>query len=116
MTWGFMVFRAFIAGSIIVCALFPSIAAAGTQTGKVLRVDVRASDGLIYFFLDGTASNRPACATHAYWMIADENSETGKRQLAMLLAARTSGMTVSVYGAGTCTRWRDGEDVNNLSY
>jgi len=49
-------------------------------------------------------------------MIKDENSNTGKQQLAILLAARASGETITVDGSNTCTRWGDGEDVDLVSY
>lgn len=89
---------------------------AGQQTGQVTELITRANDGLIYFFMSGPASGRPGCATAPYWMIKDENSPAGKRQLAILLAARTSGRSVTVTGSNTCTRWPDGEDVNEISY
>lgn len=85
----------------------------GTATGKVDKVFVRDSDGLTYFTLkDATVENKPACATNAYWMIKDENSESGKKQYSMILAAQASGKKVQVVGYNTCTRWGDGEDVN----
>jgi hypothetical protein len=45
-------------------------------------------------------------------MIRDENSAVGKRQLAMLLLAYSTGQVVTVYGMNTCARWVDGEDVD----
>jgi hypothetical protein len=88
---------------------------AGTQTGKVTKLGVRDSDGLVYFILAGSPAGVPACATHGYWMIKNENSESGKRQLALLIAAQASGKSVVVMGANTCARWPDGEDVDMLS-
>jgi hypothetical protein len=48
----------------------------------------RASDGLVFVTLTAAPTGRPAWAagTH-YFMIAAENSEAGKKQFAMLLAA-----------------------------
>ncbi len=92
-----------------------NIVSASTQEGKITHLFVRASDGLTYFFLDSAIPNdKPACATHNYWMIKDENSEVGKKQYAMLLAAHSAGRTIKVSGMGTCTRWGDGEDVNSV--
>lgn len=86
---------------------------AGSQTGTVENLYVRASDGLVYFALKGTAkTGSPACALIGYWMIKDENSNAGKRQYALLLAAQLAGKTVVVSGMNTCTRWADGEDVD----
>jgi hypothetical protein len=86
---------------------------AGSQTGQVTQIVKRASDGLIYINMTGQASGRPQCAAaQFYWMIKDENSVTGKQQLAMLMMARATGQTVSVVGSNTCLRWGDGEDVD----
>lgn len=88
---------------------------AGNQSGTVNYVIVRASDGLVYFTLKGGALNsRPACATIGYWMIKDENSNAGKQQYSMILAAHAAGKTVNVTGMNSCNRWGDGEDVNTI--
>jgi hypothetical protein len=91
--------------------------AEGYQVGIVTEVITRASDGLVYFFMSGPITGtRPPCATIGYWMIKDENSAAGKRQLATLLIARTTGQPIKVSGAGVCTRWGDGEDVNIIAF
>lgn len=87
---------------------------AGSQVGKIKSLTIRASDGLVYFVLDGQLNERPACALGSYWMIRAEDSPAGKRQLATLLTARAMGQPVTVIGFNTCTRWADGEDVNEL--
>jgi hypothetical protein len=87
---------------------------AGTQTGKVRDVYIRDSDGLILVDLYGTASGHPACATQPYWLIPRETTESGKRMLAMLLAAQLSGRTVVIRGKDTCSRWGDGEDIESV--
>ena len=88
---------------------------AGTQIGTVDYIIVRASDGLVYFTIKGGSKNdNPACATNGYWMIKDENSNSGKLQYSMVLSAQASGKTISVTGMNTCTRWGDGEDVNYI--
>ncbi|NIA55772.1 hypothetical protein HAV22_19235 [Massilia sp. TW-1] len=92
-----------------------SIAAfAGSQSGQVKNVIIRASDGLVYVEVTGTAENKPGCATHSYWMIKDEKSLTGRQQLASLLLAQANGQTVSIIGNGSCTRWSDGEDIDYI--
>ena len=103
----------FIAGLSGACVMTSSYG--GSQTGVVTSLDIRASDGLAYFHLSGTASGRPTCAASSvYWMIKAENSLAGKQQLAMLLTALASGKTITVTGANTCSRWSDGEDVETL--
>lgn len=91
-----------------------SSAYAGEQFGKVSGLIVRSNDGLHYFWLEGTSHNKPACATNTYWMIADENSTAGKAQLSIILSAQAQQKPIKVVGTGTCSRWRDGEDVNYI--
>jgi hypothetical protein len=47
-------------------------------------------------------------------MIADENSEAGKKQFAMLLTAQARGSVVILKGMNTCNRWADGEDIDEI--
>jgi hypothetical protein len=95
-------------------ALSASVANAGTITGTVQSLLARASDGLTYVFINGVATGQPACATNAYFMIMNETSDVGHKQYAMLLAAQAAGSRITIFGAGTCTRWPDGEDINGI--
>lgn len=105
-----IIWKAAAAAIMAMCCLG---ARAGTQTGTVTSLEVRASDGLIAVYLSGTASGRPACAvTQPYWIVKDENSTSGKQQLAQLMLARATGQTVTINGMNTCVRWSDGEDIN----
>jgi hypothetical protein len=90
--------------------------AVGSQTGVVTTILNRNSDGLLYFYMSGSVTGRPACATISYWIIKDENSNSGKKLFALLLLARQSGQEITVKGAGTCTRWGDGEDVDAIVF
>lgn len=94
--------------------LISSLSQAGDQAGTIKYLRVRASDGLIYFALNGAKNSAPSCATSGEWMIRDESSNTGKQQYAMLLAAQLAGKTVAVTGLNTCVRWGDGEDANEI--
>lgn len=98
-------------GLIGVVVAIPSVA--GTQSGKIVKIYARATDGINLVYLSGPRTGRPACATQDYWIIKDENSTTGKKQFAMLLMAQAAGRTVMLDGAGSgaCTRWGDGEDI-----
>lgn len=97
------------------CVFIAPISHAGSQTGTIQYVRVRASDGLIYFALNGgPKSGSPACATAGYWIIRDENSNSGKQQYAMLLAAQLAGKSVAVHGMDSCIRWSDGEDAGEI--
>jgi hypothetical protein len=99
---------------MIASVAFASEAVAGTISGTVQLVLVRASDGLVYAVINGTPSGQPACATHSYWMIANESSDAGHKQYAMLLQAQATGAHVTIYGSGACTRWLDGEDIDSV--
>ena len=98
---------------LLVLAVSPAYA--GKQTGNVDMDIVRARDGLRFLTLSGgSKTDSPTCATAGYWMIIDENSNVGKQQYSMILTAHASGKTVTVSGANTCSRWRDGEDVDYI--
>lgn len=100
-----------VIGSLWLSAAF----AGGVITGTVQQVLVRASDGPVYAVINGSASGKPACATHSYWMIMDEKSDAGHKQYALLLEAQATGAQVTIYGNGTCNRWADGEDINGIA-
>lgn len=105
--------RAFgaIATFCVVSVGFAGSAHANSIEGKIATLNVRA-DGLHYVIVEGAPTGRAACAaSQSYYMIADEHSDAGKSQMAVLLSAYMSGKSVVVWGAGTCTRWGDGEDI-----
>lgn len=88
------------------------VATASEATGRVAYIVVRDSDGLIYVELDSSRTGKPACAANQnYFMIKDETSLSGRRTHATLLAAKLSGLRVTIWGTGACTRWGDGEDI-----
>ncbi|MFN4290098.1 MAG: hypothetical protein ACK4E7_04375 [Permianibacter sp.] len=97
---------------LVLLSVVASVADAGEQAGKVEKLVARDSDGLVYMTMSGIPSGKPACAKNSYWMIKNENSESGKRQFAVLTAAMMAGKTVRVSGGNTCLRWSDGEDIN----
>jgi|GEM_PF-1200821 len=100
---------------VILGSVWVSLAyAGGVVTGTVQQVLVRASDGLVYTVINGSASGQPSCATHTYWIIMNETSDAGHKQYALLLQAQASGARVTIYGNGTCTRWGDGEDIDSI--
>ena len=102
--------------ALMTTVAYAQTAIASQQSGQATSLIVRASDGVIYFFLSGNSAGRPSCASKAYWIIKDEKSNAGRQQLALLLAARATGATITVTGSSTCTRWGDGEDVLEIYY
>lgn len=86
---------------------------AGEATGTVTRLVTRDSDGLLYVHLSVAPTSRASCASNSdYWIIPNENSESGKKLYALLLSAQLSERVVRIVGKNTCTRWADGEDIN----
>ena len=99
---------------VLLASLVVHVCFAGQQTGVVASLVKRNSDGLLYFYISGSAPGKPACATQSYWIIKDENSNSGKQILALLMMARSTGQAITVQGSNTCTRWGDGEDVDSV--
>lgn len=96
-------------------SLLSSLAVAGgRQYGQITTIVVRASDGLVYVYMSGTLVDRPSCSKVNYWMIRDENSAAGKKQLALLMMAQASNRYVLLTGQGDCKRWSDGEDIEEV--
>ncbi len=95
-----------------IISFFSQQAFASDAIGKVDWIITR-NDGFTAVWLKNVTSigTKPACATIAYWIIKDENSEAGKKQYAMLLSAKMSDVFIRIYGNDTCTRWGDGEDI-----
>jgi hypothetical protein len=48
-------------------------------------------------------------------MIRDENSASGKSQIAILMSAFMAKVNINIQGNMTCNRWRDGEDIENVT-
>lgn len=92
----------------------PAAHASMITQGKVLRIVMRASDGLTYVIVDGTRTTTPTCATQSFFVVKELTSESGKAQLAMLMTSYSSGRLVAVYGSGTCTRYYNAEDLDEF--
>lgn len=93
---------------------------AGEQTGTV-RMDHGTygsgvnSAGQTFFFLDGGAkAGTPAFNTYLSRWVINNNWPAAKFQVAVLLAAVTSGKTVTVRGSGDCANWVDSETAIDI--
>lgn len=98
----------------LLVSLFFNCASASQQTGQITTIVKRASDGLTYLWMNGSRTSKPGCAAGSYWIVANENSDAGKQQIAMLTAAKLSGQTITILGGNGCSRWGDGEDINEV--
>lgn len=106
-----------LACTALICATVATTgltAGISSQTGRIQALVSRSyanGTGLVYVVLEGQRVGAPPCATGNYWMIPDEKSEAGKRDAAILTAARLSDMPVTIIGRQSCTKWVDGEDI-----
>ncbi|HEY0680974.1 MAG TPA: hypothetical protein VGD45_01445 [Steroidobacter sp.] len=98
---------------LLLMALSGSAQADRYWQGTVNYLIQRASDGLIWVQLNGSASGT-GCGTANYWIIRDETSEAGKRQFAMLMLAYASGQQVVLTSMNSCNRWPGAEDINEV--
>lgn len=102
--------------SLIILVLLGNTVWASTFDGKVTAIHVRDVDGMVWIYVEGTRKGTvPACATKGYFIVKNENSAAGKRQLATLMMAQAMNKRVLIEGYSTCTRWGDGEDINTVS-
>lgn len=93
---------------------------AGEQTGTV-RIDhgqfgsSATSAGLMFFVLQGgTKTGKPSCNTYIDRWVINNAWPAAKIQTAVLLAAITSGKTVTVRGSNDCTQWLDSETAIDI--
>ena len=84
------------------CALLSGPAVASGQTSKVSSVGGDNSGGSYAFYLTGTRSGKPSCATDDNWSIPNPSSDNAKALLSMVLTAFAAGKTVQVQGTGAC--------------
>ncbi|WP_022685469.1 hypothetical protein [Sphingomonas phyllosphaerae] len=107
---------AVLVAAAALCLSSSPAAWASAVTGRVTKVQTRASDGLQLVEVDGARSAAPSCATHLYFIIRDERSDAGKAQYAMLMAAWLADKVVTIHGQDVCSRWGDGEDILAVTY
>lgn len=95
-------------------------ARAGEQTGTV-RMDHgqhasgASSAGLVFFVLQGgTKTATPSCNNYIDRWVINNSWPAAKIQVAVLLAAITSGKTVTVRGSGDCSQYSDSETAIDI--
>ncbi len=110
--------RTFVLAALLILPILP--ATAGEQTGTV-RMDHGQwgsganSPGYTFFVLDGAAkSNTPACNTYISRWVINNAWPAARLQMAILLAAISSGKTVTVRGSGDCAQYSDSETAVDI--
>lgn len=77
---------------------------AGTSTGPVTFIQIHATNYVI--FTAGPRQSNPSCHTASSlpnsWIFS-LSTEAGRGMLSFLLAAKSMGKSINVYGTNTCT-------------
>lgn len=104
---------------VVIAAIFIAAQAIANGGGSFRVTGVRIdSNGLGMVIFDQPLSgSRPACIVSAYAnaLAFDSNTAAGKGIMALALAAKATGDTVGVYGAGACSIY-GGSYVEDWSY
>jgi hypothetical protein len=95
-------YRMHILFSVACCFAGSTIAKASTMAGTVSEVLVDNSGGPYAFYLNGSRTTPPACATDTAWVITTPGGDNAKAMFAAILTASVIGRTVNVAGTGTC--------------
>ena len=109
-----MIRTALLAGALSALLAAAPAQAQSSQDGTVLQLRVRATDGLVYVYVNGPRTAAPGCATDTFFSVANETSVAGRQQLAMLTMAQAAGKRVTIYGTGACARWPSAEDIADV--
>jgi hypothetical protein len=96
------------------------VASSASQTSAaapVTEIDIQINaGGQVIFYLSGTRSGMPACATTGNRWTFNGASAAGQAALSSIMTAYASGKQVMVYGTGVCDVWADTETVNYIQF
>jgi hypothetical protein len=83
---------------------------AGEQQGRITGIWLHANSSHADILVSGGTTNRPACATEAFWKL-DTASREGEKLLAALLTSMSAGTPVVIYGTGNCALYPTRETI-----
>lgn len=86
------------------------VLASNNTAGQITYLQTRAN-GVVIFYMTGTRTTPPACATQARWAF-DGSTAGGQAMLATLLTAYARRDLVAVWGNDLCSAWPDTETVS----
>jgi len=89
---------------------------AGVGTGKVLDIDIRISDTMLFVKVENNSST-PTCSStwnHKFGTRFD-GIVTSNKLYAMLLSAQATGNTVRIAGSGSCLPGTGAEEIMELN-
>lgn len=100
--------------TFLIFLLLPSLAVAGTGSGKIVGyIPYSTATKEMFFIKVETLGNTPACNTTARFAMRDDNLRYKMTQAAAL-AAFMSGTKVTVRGLGTCNAAGNSEDISYM--
>ncbi len=99
--------------------LNPQNSEASTSPGAVIitKIDVQtAAGGQVIFYVSGSRSGMPSCATAGNRWAFSGNNGAGQVTMSIILIAYSSGKPLTIIGTGACDVWGDTETVSYISY
>ena len=98
-------------------AFFSNVVLAGSGSGNVRIEHVGTfNDKSIVFFYTDQVADKPECNTYSGRWTINLNTEVGKAQYSLILAAQAAGAAIRVNGRNTCNLWNNSEDVHWVGY
>lgn len=95
---------------------FPGISSAEGYVTNAMVISFGTFQGIgdyLFIQVDQSIIGTP-CSTNPYQFALSLSTPVGQQTMAMLLAARASGLPVSITGSGTC--YDNSETVVNVTY
>lgn len=85
----------------LMCFMLPAASASEQPSARITNISIDTG-GPYLFLATGSRTTKPACATDNYWAIPNPTSDNSKAILALLINARTNGISVMIVGMGIC--------------
>lgn len=106
----------YVIAFLIAVSIFNQALAGGAVTAKVVQVRIDQSGQGVVTFSQPLSGSTASCADSGYAnaLAFNTNTAAGKAIMALALAAKATGDTVSVYGTGTCSIY--GNWIEDWSY
>lgn len=101
--------------TIILACLFyiipPQVADASTTSQGYVTGVVPTAGGAVFFYVDGTRSTPPGCASGQPRWTIDATTTAGQAMTAAILTAFSAHQHITVFGTSSCDTSSDSENV-----
>ncbi len=107
----------FLISTLVGLCFSSAVLANGSISAKVLEIRVDADGRGMVVFEQPVGGTPPSCVHQAYLnaFAFNASGSGGKAVMALAISAKTTGATISVYGAGACGIY-NGAHVEDWSY